>query len=463
MLYGMLKNSLQKYGSQKIIYKDKTVSYQWLLEESERIAGRLTAQKYGIYCSDKLNCSLAILACLQKRKTIVLLCPEYGTSFNENIAKKAEIKNFITDAPNEKIEIYTECFEEEAELEDVAFIIHTSGSTGSSKGVLLTQRNIYENIKSTLGYYAIQEKSAALLYRPIYHTTTVFGELFTTIAAGAKLYIEPSSMPLPYLARIIRKYRITNLAGTPTFFTEILKAGQKSERYEDLEVISVGGECMTKSAAITMKNGFPGVKIFHCYGMTEASPRVLCLPPDYFGERYQCVGKPLDGVEVKLEKVSGESVHSQQETEKRHIGELFVRGANIMKGYYRDEAATKKVLKNGWYATGDCAYRDEKGFYYIVGRKDQLSIRAGVNVWPQDIEEAILQHPLVKEVYVYMEQQEKSLLVAQVVGEGLSQQELMKWCVRNLPMPYIPDRIEIEKTVVMRGCGKRSISSLPES
>ncbi len=463
MLYGMLKNSLQAYGSQKIILKEKTVTYQWILKESERIGGKLTAQKYGIYCSDKLNCILAIFACLQKRKTIVLLCPEYGTSFNQNIAKKAELKNYITDAHNKKLEIYTECFEEEAELEDVAFIIHTSGSTGSSKGVLLTQENIYENIKSTLGYYAIQEKSTALLYRPIYHTTTVFGELFTTIAAGAKLYIEPSSMPLPYLARIIRKYGITNLAGTPTFFTELLKAAHSRAYYEELKVISVGGECMTKSAVITIKNGFPGAEIFHCYGMTEASPRVLYLPSDYFGEQYQCVGRPLDGVEVKLENELKESVPSRMGKEEHHIGELFVRGANIMKGYYRDETATKKVLKNGWYATGDYGYRDEKGFYYIVGRKDQLSIRAGVNVWPRDIEEAISQHPLVQEVYVYMEQHEKSLLVAQVVGEGLSQQELMKWCVQKLPMPYVPDKIEIEKTVVMRGCGKRSLPYPPQS
>lgn len=426
-----------------MVYLTKEVSFQWLLMESRKLASRLTAQKYGIFCNDKLNCIIAILACLQKRKTVVMLCPEYGDSFNQKIKRNAGIKNYISDSLEGKIIINTESYEEEEELEEIAFIIYTSGSTGTSKGVLLTQQNIYENIKSTLKYYPINEESKVLLYRPIYHTTTVFGELLMSLIVGAKLYIEPSGMPLLYLSRVIKKNQITNLAGTPTFFTELLKASSAENNYNELRAISVGGERMSESGANAIRNGFSNVEVFHCYGMTEASPRVLYLPSNMFSNNYQCVGRPLDGVKVEVRN----PVDS--------IGELFVSGPNIMKGYYRDSEATEKVLKDGWYATGDLGFQDEQGLYYVVGRKDDLCIRAGVNVWPQEVESAILKYPGVRSVYVYMEYQERNLLIAQVNGEKISQQLLMKWCVENLPGPYVPDRIEITEMVSMYGCGKR--------
>lgn len=455
MLYSLLRNSLLKNGRQKIFFGETERSYSWLLQESEKVAECLSGQKYGIYCKKKQNCMIALLACLQKSKTAVLMCPEYGDSFNESIAEKAELHNYITDCPNGILHVCTADDSIESELEETAFVIHTSGSTGSAKGVMLTQKNVYENIKSTLAYYPIGEESVVLLYRPIYHAATVFGEFFTSVAAGAKIYVEPSSMPLPYLARIISTHGITHMAGTPTFFTELLRAGYREKESAALRILSVGGECMSASAAKKIKEGFAGAKIFHCYGMTEASPRVLYLPPQYFGEQYQCVGTPLDGVEVKLVDANGDQIVPNQAQTKKKTGELFVRGANIMKGYYKNREATEKVLNQGWYATGDCAYINENGFYCVVGRKDALCIRAGINIWLPDIEDALGENPDIDSVYVYQIQGERTAVIAEVQGEQIELQRLWKWCASHLPKPLVPDRIDVIENVAMFGCGKR--------
>ncbi len=451
MLTKMLEQSLSCYRKQKIVQEGREYTFEELYGLAGRLAAELSGSKYGIFCKNKLHCMAAALACLKAHKTAVLLCPEYGTVFNRKLVEKTDIHNFIQDKPDGKLEVKTEDVQKEAELEEVAFIIHTSGSTGEAKGVMLTQENVMSNIKSTLQYYPITEESKILLYRPIYHTTTVFGEFLMTLMAGAKLYVEPSSMPFTYYARILKKLGITHLAGTPTFFHQLADGQKKEKDFQGIEVISVGGECMTEQTARKLLQKFTKTKIYACYGMTEASPRVSYLPPEYFGKDYRCIGRPLHGVKIGLFDEKGQKIQ-----EADCVGEIAVQGPGIMKGYYRDQAATEKVLKGDWYFTGDCGFWKKDGLLYFQGRRDSMCIRAGVNIWLGDIEREIEKHPSVEHVHVtYQEDKEAIQLAAWVQGAGLTEEALMAWCLVNLQKHYIPDRIEMVATIPVTGCGKK--------
>lgn len=449
MLYEAIKRSVNKNSNQHIESETETISYAQLLEKSANLVPLLTGQKYGIICQNKVLYMTAIIGCLQAHRTAVLLCPEYGDSFCEMLVKKAGLKNFIIETEG-ALQVITKSLEMEKELDNVALIIHTSGSTGTAKGVMLTQRQILSNIRSTLVYYPISCDSTVFLYRPIYHTTTVCGEFLMSLLVGAKMIVVQKPIFMPYFVNLIKEKNITNLAGTPTFFAELIKADIRNTGLPTVRVISVGGERISKDIAECMLRYFKHAQIYQCYGMTEASPRVTYLQPEYFGQDYRCIGKPLNGVSVTLKDEERNEIVTP-----KMVGEICVSGENIMCGYYREPEMTARVFENGWYHTGDYGFRDEEGRYYILGRKDQLCIRAGVNVWLQEIENALLENPYVESVYVYCVHGIRKEIVAQVQCPRAEQPELMKWCVQSLPKPYIPDRFEFIEEIVVSGCGKR--------
>jgi len=182
----------------------------------------------------------------------------------------------------------------------------------------------------------------------------------------------------------------------------------------------------------------PEANIYNVYGLTEASPRVSALPPDQFDRHPLSVGFPLRNVEARTEN-----------------NELLIRGKTIMRGYYNDSEQTEKALSGGWLHTGDGAEIDSTGRITIKGRLDNMIIRAGMNIFPQEIESVLKSDPRVTEALVYGEQNGVTQrLCVKIAADGLTRADIMAICRECLPAYEIPDVVELVDAVLRNASGK---------
>ncbi len=196
---------------------------------------------------------------------------------------------------------------------------------------------------------------------------------------------------------------------------------------------------MTEHVAKRLRRILPMTRIYHVYGLTEASPRISFLPPELFQKCSLSVGFPVKSVQIRIEG-----------------GELEVKGKNIMKGYYNDPEQTKKVLVNGWLHTGDLAGLDEQGCITIKGRKDNLIIRAGMNIYPQEMEASLMSIEHIFDVLVYGVKGESAgeKIVLKVVTDALTKSEIFTCCRRLFASYQLPDKIEIVDEIPQNASGK---------
>lgn len=282
----------------------------------------------------------------------------------------------------------------EREPTDVAMILYTSGTTGRAKGAMLTHENIYANARdfgTSLEYDGDDRVIATL---PIFHAFALTVVVHAPLIRGASLILVPSFSPR-YVLDVAERHEATVFAGVPTmyhFLTEYAKEHRREEAFRTIRVAISGGSSMPVAMLDAFESTF-GVRISEGYGLSEASPVTSFNPLDR--ERIPgSVGQPIANVEQKIVDAEGKEVPHGE------IGELIVRGPNVMKGYYNDEEATARVLKNGWLYTGDLARRDKEGYFYIIDRKDDLMIVGGNNVYPREVEEALYALEEVKEAAV---------------------------------------------------------------
>ena len=206
---------------------------------------------------------------------------------------------------------------------------------------------------------------------------------------------------------------------------------------------------MSYEVGMKIYEAFSNCKIYHVYGLTEASPRVAYLPPEYFKEYPNFVGYPLKSVSIDVLNKSGKICHEDEE------GILYIKGDNIMIGYYGDSEKTQETIKDGWLCTGDIVYVNTLGFIRVRGRKDDLIIRAGMNIYPTEIEARLKKDPRVKEALVYgFDNQFGTQIGLKIVGDFESIHEVKKLCASALPSFQIPVDIEILDELPKNASGK---------
>ena len=247
---------------------------------------------------------------------------------------------------------------------------------------------------------------------------------------------------------MIEKYAISVFCGTPTLLS-VMADFKRENLGNTLRHICISGECMDKERGLKIANSFPTSRIYHVYGLTEASPRVSCLPPECFMQYPDCVGVPLKSVSVRLRDENGAMVDSDKE------GKLWVRGANVMLGYYNDPPKTAEVLQDGWLCTGDIAVLNEEGFLKIKGRRDNLIIKAGMNVYPAEIEASLFTDARVREVMAYGFDSRHGMQIGiKISGDFLSVEEVRELCKEKLPLYQMPTKIELVDKLQRNGSGK---------
>jgi long-chain acyl-CoA synthetase len=307
--------------------------------------------------------------------------------------------------------------------DDIAVVAYTSGTTANPRGAMLTHRNLLSNLDQQLSTSedAVTQEDVLLISIPLFHIFGLNVPLGLLVKTGATGVLLERFDPTATLAAI-HEHRVTILFGAPPMFAAWLEAGASGEHDLSSVRLAVSGSAPLPPAVITQFEDLFGIQIYEGYGLTETAPtltsnRMAAAP------RPGSVGKPLPGVELRIIDEMGNDV------ELGDPGEIIVRGPNVFKGYWRKQDETARVLQNGWFRTGDIAIEDEDGFIHLVGRKRDLIIVSGFNVYPSEVEEALLEVPEVREAAVIGVSDERTgeAVKAYVVlreGAALNEREL---------------------------------------
>jgi long-chain acyl-CoA synthetase len=276
---------------------------------------------------------------------------------------------------------------------DTAVILYTSGTTGTPKGAELTHQNLLDNCRyGSAELVHTSEEDVILGALPLFHS---FGQtccLNGAVRVGACLTMIPRFEPGKAL-EIIERDHVTVFEGVPTMYHALLNHPER-ERFDtsSLRICVSGGSAMPVEVLRGFDEAF-GASILEGYGLSETSPVASFNHPER-ERKPGSIGTPIEGVEMKVVDDSDNDVPQGE------VGEIVIRGHNVMKGYWNRPDATAEVMRGGWFHSGDMATVDEDGYFFIVDRKKDMIIRGGYNVYPREIEEVLYEHPAVSEAAV---------------------------------------------------------------
>jgi long-chain acyl-CoA synthetase len=278
------------------------------------------------------------------------------------------------------------------EPDDTAVILYTSGTTGTPKGAELTHANLLRNCRCASDLFALGPEAVTLGALPLFHSFGQTCAMNATVTAGGTLTLIPRFDPVQAL-EIIERDRVNVFEGVPTMYGAMLNVPDHS-RFDTstLAVCASGGAAMPVELMRGFEQAF-GCKVLEGYGLSETSPVASFNHPDR-ERKPGSIGTPIEGVEMK---VVDDDDHDLPTGE---VGEIVIRGHNVMKGYWRRDDATAEAIRDGWFHSGDLGRIDEDGYFFIVDRKKDMIIRGGFNVYPREIEEVLYEHPAVREAAV---------------------------------------------------------------
>ncbi|WP_070327855.1 long-chain-fatty-acid--CoA ligase [Exiguobacterium aurantiacum] len=336
--------------------------------------------------------------------------------------------------------------------QDVAVILYTSGTTGKPKGALLTHLNLFSNAHSIGEYLEITPDDKALAALPMFHVFCLTVIVNAPLLRGATIIILPKFSPQDVFD-LIPKHQVSIFAGVPTMYNFLLQTALKVPTYtsalKHVRVFVSGGASLPVQLLESFEQKFE-CKILEGYGLSEASP-VTCFNPLHGERKAGSIGPSIIHVENKIVDELGEEVGVGE------VGELIVRGPNVMKGYYKLPEETSMTLRDGWLYTGDLAKRDEDGYFYIVDRKKDMVIVGGYNVYPREVEEVLYQHPGIVEAAVIGvpdAEQGEAVKAFIVTRDELSVDEIRAFAATKLAKYKQPSHIEIIDELPRNTTGK---------
>ena len=317
------------------------------------------------------------------------------------------------------------------EKDDVAFIIYTSGTTGKPKGCLLTHGNLLANARQITDWLKFTDADRLLIVMPLFHVNAVM------VATLAPLYANGSTVVTPKFSvsrfwNIISDYEVTSFGSVATMLSLLVNTYPEGVpaglRTSQLRFALCGSAPVPAEVLKRFEQTFDCL-VIEGYGMSESTCRSTFNPPDERRRPGSC-GLPI-GNEMKIVDDNGADVSDGQP------GEIVLRGENILKGYFKNAEATADAFRGGWFHTGDIGYRDADGFYYIVDRKSDMIIRAGENIYPREIDEALYSHEAVSAAATIgvpdaLYGEEVVAFVVLKEGARVTEEELLSFCRERL-------------------------------
>jgi long-chain acyl-CoA synthetase len=281
----------------------------------------------------------------------------------------------------------------ETAADDTAVILYTSGTTGKPKGAELTHSNLARNADvSSRTTSEIGPGDVVLGALPLFHSFGQTVAMNASLSVGACLTLVPKFDPGEALATMQRD-GVTHFYGVPTMFGALLHHPEReSFDTSSLRICITGGASMPVEVLRGFEDAF-GAKVMEGYGLSETSPVACSNHPDR-ERKAGSIGTPIEDVEMQVVDENDQPVAQGE------VGEIVIRGHNIMKGYWQRPEATEEAMRGGWFHSGDMARIDEDGYFYIVDRKKDLIIRGGYNVYPREVEEVLYEHPKIREAAV---------------------------------------------------------------
>lgn len=343
----------------------------------------------------------------------------------------------------------------EVEKDEVAAILYTSGTTGKPKGVMLTHTNLWTNARHCADWAETTYKDTGVCSLPLFHSyaiSHVVGELW--VSAGTIVWqkrFDPTAT-----LEALAKYKATCFHGVATMYYALVNHPKADEYAAKIKLrYSVTGAAVTPEPILRAWNT-KFTSLSEGYGTTEAAPVVFMNP--LTGKGVQKANSC--GIPIVPELEVNNFDDNDNPLGPGVVGELVLRGPNIMKGYWRKPEASEEALRHGWYHTGDMVYYDEDGYYYVKDRKKDMIVRGGFNIYPKEVEDLLYTHPAIAEVQVIgipelVKGEEVVACIALKPGQNhLTEEEVIRYCKDNLAAYKAPKFVRFFDTLPKTVTGK---------
>ncbi len=337
---------------------------------------------------------------------------------------------------------------------DVIVHQYTGGTTGISKGAMLTNANLVSNmlqIRTWMQNYLEEGKEITLSPLPMYHIFAFSVNCLAMLSYGAHTILVTNARDLSSIVKEFNRSKISLMTGLNTLFNALLNNGEfRKCDFSSLKITVGGGMAIQRVVADRWKE-VTGCPLTEGYGMTESSPLISVNPLD--GGKDGSIGLPVSSTDIRIMKEDGTLAGYNE------IGEIQCKGPQVMAGYYKQPDETSKaIIDDGWLCTGDIGRMDEEGYMYIVDRKKDMILVSGFNVFPNEIENVVVQHPKVLEVAAIGVPDDKSGEVVKIFvvkkDDSLTRDELMAYCKSNLTGYKMPKHIEFRDELPKTNVGK---------
>jgi long-chain acyl-CoA synthetase len=337
--------------------------------------------------------------------------------------------------------------------DDDAIIIYTSGTTGKPKGCLLTHGNIIANARQISEWLSFTDEDRLLTIMPLFHMNAVSVTTMSALYAGGSTVVSPKFSASQFW-KIISDYRVTSFGSVATMLSMLLSKypeGVPEGLTTDQLRFAMCGSAPVPAEVMKKFEETFDCPVVEGYGLSESTCRSTFNPPDERRRPGSC-GLPI-GNEMKVFD------DDEREVADGQLGEIVLRGENILKGYYKNAEATASAFRNGWFHTGDVGYRDEDGYFFIVDRKSDMIIRGGENIYPREIDEVLYQHPAVAAAATIgipdqLYGEEVAAFVVLKDGPQVTEPELIAYCTERLADYKCPKSIRIVKDIPKGPTGK---------
>ena len=482
----LMTEIVQNYAKQQpqgiaTLYDGKKMSYSDFYKCAEKFAAYLQEQDYekdDVIALYTLNSDLFLIAYIgvQLAGFVVmpintkLAAPEVEFIFNHSEAKgliyDERLEDILADIsyPFQHIVGFKEMKEViknytgqrqviNLEPHDTAVVMYTSGTTGKPKGVMLTHQNIVSSAEIWSLSMNMTNEDRMFICTPLFHCAGLHVFAMPMFYKGGTIVIEEAFSPTNTLEQLAST-AATIFFGVPSMYTIILNTSDfKEHTFKNLRLLCYGAAPMPYELVKQVKETFPNVKVQNLYGQTENSPAATSLLDVDALTKIGSVGKPLTQTDVRVVDSFGETVPAGG------VGEICVRGPQVMKGYLRNPEETARTIKDGWLYSGDLGRFDEEGYLYIVDRKKDMIIRGGENIYPIEVEEVLYQLPEIFEAAVVGLPHEvygevpKAFVVLKE-GKSLDEEAILAYCRNQLAKYKVPHEIEFLEELPRNASGK---------
>jgi long-chain acyl-CoA synthetase len=462
-----LGRALRFYPGRTALARDgRLLTFRELHARVEGIAGTLTSQGFGV--GDRLALLLPngpdyielIFACSMLGVIAVPLNTRLSTKEIDRVLEDARPRGIVRHSslavPDVQVSWQHVIDEQPLPIrsdpapkvfydpEAVLGLIYTSGTTGQPKGVMVTHGNVLADIHNFNYWMRYTEGGIYLHAAPIFHIAD-FPSMFAAPAFGASQITIPKFSPQTFCETVERE-RVTHTVLVPTM-VNLLTQFPDARKYDlsSLQVLAYGGSPMAPELVHHTRELLPNVKLIQVYGLSETGFLTGLQDQEHTEDKLMSCGRPCPGVDLQATDTSGKQVGPEQ------AGELTVRGANVMRGYWNNPEETARAFRDGFFRTGDIGQQDTAGYFYILDRLKDMIVTGGENVYSGEVEAVIYGHPAVREAAVFgvPDPQWGELVMACVVlktGETLTADNLIAFCRRSLATYKLPRRVEFSET-----------------